>query len=264
MKIADALRAEPSAIALGGAWRAAMYHGRGVKMSLFGTFCAAAPHQLMAREATPDFTWSALETAVLVLPAGQPSTDMVLRSVLTSHGVDVGRARVVRGLDRAEAATMFASGLGDYMLVAHPVPEPVSRAGAVRVGSLARAAGRVPWGVYYGLTAALAESDAPTRFIRAVQRGLQWVRDAQPEAVWGLCADRFEHVDAPAGVAGIAYCLDNGLWPATARVPEDALMAWQAVMQDSGLIEAPVRFTSLVDTSIAEAALTPESQGDAR
>jgi ABC-type nitrate/sulfonate/bicarbonate transport system substrate-binding protein len=256
-RIAGELMADPSAIALGGAWRPVMYRGRGVELSIFGTFCAAPPYQLVARK-SEDFEWRALEGSVLVVPASAPSAEMALGWALAASGVDVTRVRILRGLDGGEAWALYAAGLGDYLLVAHPVPDVVSLAGAAAVASLARATGPAPWGVYYGLTASPA-TDTRVRFSRAVQRGLDWVRASAPEEIGRLCADRFPHASTRALVAGIEYCLEQELWPASTRIPEDALMRWQAVMQSYGLIDAPVPFDALVDTETADEAVTTEA-----
>lgn len=257
-RIAGELLADPSAIALGGAWRPAMYRGRGIDLSIFGTFCAAPPYQLVART-SKDFEWRALEGAVLVVPASAPSGEMALGWALAASGVDVTRVRILRGLDGGEASALFAAGLGDYLLVAPPVPDVVGRAAAAAVASLARATGPAPWGVYYGLTASVAAADTRVRFSRAVQRGLDWVRTSAPEEIGRLCADRFPHASAGALEAGIEYCLEQELWPASTRVPEDALMRWQAVMQSYGLIDAAVPFDALVDTETADRAATTEA-----
>lgn len=256
-RIAGELVADPAAIALGGAWRPAMYRGRGVDLSIFGTFCTAPPHQLVARK-SEDFAWRALEGAVLVVPASAPSGEMALGWGLAAEQVDVTRVRILRGLDGGEAAALFADGLGDYLLVAPPVPDVVSRVDAAAVANLARATGPAPWGVYYGLTASVA-ADTRVRFSRAVQRGLEWVRASTPAEIGRLCADRFPQASAQALEAGIEYCLAQELWPASTRVPEEALMRWQAVMQSYGLIDAPVPFDSLVDTGTADEAATTEA-----
>jgi NitT/TauT family transport system substrate-binding protein len=256
-RIAGELMADPLAIGLGGAWRPAMYRGRGVDLSIFGTFCAAPPYQLVARE-SEDFAWRVLEGAVLVVPASAPSAEMALGWALASSGVDATRVQVLRGLDGGEAATLFAEGLGDYLLVAPPLPDTVSRAGAAVVASLARATGPAPWGVYYGLAGSVA-TDTRVRFSRAVQRGLDWVRASMPQEIARLCADRFPHASTEALAAGIEYCLEQELWPASTRIPEDALMRWQAVMQSYGLIDQPVPFDVLVDTATADEAATTEA-----
>jgi NitT/TauT family transport system substrate-binding protein len=256
-RIAEELMSDPSAIALGGAWRPAMYRGRGVDLSIFGTFCAAPPYQLVARK-SGDFDWRDLEGAALVVPASAPSAEMALGWGLAASGVDVTRVRILRGLDSGEAATLFSAGLGHYLLVAPPVPDVVSRAGAAAVASLARATGPAPWGVYYGLAGSVG-AKTRVRFSRAVQRGLDWVRESTPEEIGRLCADRFPQASTHALVAGIEYCLAEELWPASTRIPEDALMRWQAVMQSYGLIDAPVPFDSLVDTETADETATTEA-----
>lgn len=240
-----------SHVALGGIWVPSMYKDRGRQFVPFAKISARCPMVIVGRK-NERFAFDDLRDAVVLVPGGNgASPGMFLEMLLAEHGVDRNAVKIVQNLSGAMLAELFVGGLGDYILL-DPITalRVVRQAAAHIVSPLAKTGGPVPWSVYYSEAGSPGDdADLQKKFVRGLNRGIEWVLANPAENMRDLLARLFPKAD----VADVMRLVDDfrqwGMWD-SATIDEASYDRWQRGTAEAYLIDEPIPHSSLVNASI--------------
>ena len=118
----------------------------------------------------------------VIVPDGAPTPLIALLAVLRDHGIAEGDLKLIPHFVGEEARELFLGGLGDFFVCSPPTSdEVVGKSAGYEVAELASPPGRLPWNRPHDPTHPGGTGDASRRFARGLQRGLDWVRQHDPE-----------------------------------------------------------------------------------
>lgn len=239
--------------ALGGIWVPAMYHNRGRKLVSFAQISARCPLVIVGRNAET-FAFDALRgKTVLIAGSSGASAGLFLSLLLSEHHISTSDIKLVQNLPEAMLAELFNKGMGDYMLT-----DPITAATMAKrsetyvVSSLAKTGGSIPWSVYYTETGTAGDNtDAQVRFVRSLNRGVDWLMNASAHSLRPLLARLFPTLDIAVALDVINHFKKWGMWHST-HIEKAAYDRWQKGLVQGHLIDAPVNYHELVNERIAD------------
>ncbi len=190
---------------------------------------------LAARRRSPRFSWKDLEGATLLADhALQPLA--MLRYAAHANGVDWSRIHLVDAgsPDRMEAA--FRAGGGDYVHLQGPAPQQLEKDG---VGFVVASVGEaMPAVAFSSLTASRRwlETETAAVFLRAYQRGREWVDQAPAAEVAHAESSFFPGIDPDALARTIAVYQQLGCWDGPLEIQRELYEQALEVFLHSGAI----------------------------
>lgn len=248
--VLDDLAAGTAAAVLGGIWVPAMNFGRSTRYTPFAQVSARAPLAIVGRETAAEFAWPALSGKVMSMKGSNgASVGLFVKQVMRENGVDPATVGFIQDLDGAILSRCFAGGMGDYLATDAPSALALEAAGKGHVVALfAVMAGNVPWSVYY----AEGDSDAArletqTRFVRALQRGMDWIRARDATGYRDFLAKTFPRAAPDILVKLVNIYREQGMWT-TPRIDGAAYDRWMIGITDGHLIDAPIAYDTLIDS----------------
>jgi len=240
--------------ALGGIWVPSMYHRRGREYKAWAQVSARAPLAIVARgsQAGSHFSLEELLGRIVLVTGGNGASPFIyFRSVL-------GRARVaetdvtfVHDFATPMLSELFTGGMGDYLLVDVLTAEKVASSGIGKVVYyFAESTGAVPWSVYYSPLQKDGSLDSRAqRFARALARSMQWLLAHEAAELRPLFARLFPKADAGTLIQTVDRYRAWAMW-GTPRIDPTAYEGWQRAITRAGLIEAPLPYDEIIDSSV--------------
>lgn len=248
--------------ALGGLWVPAMYSGRVRDYVVFAQLNARFPMALVTRGPVPQpLDWHFLEGKVVLVPgSGGVAPYQFLAGVLREAGVDLPRVTFVHDLSAAMLSAIFQGGTGDALLVDGLRAASLLSAGigesAIRMDEVC---GPMPNSVYYAPPTLLERSDQLAwRFVRALQRGMDWLEVHPATDIEGLLRERWPHADSGVLTTVVEGFRSSGVWSGTVLVDPGAYTRWHDILVKGGLIPTPVAYIDVIDPRPAQEALQPK------
>jgi NitT/TauT family transport system substrate-binding protein len=213
---------------------------------------------LLAREPRPDFAWTDLVGKEVISFAEAPTPWQCMLTVLRRHGVDPAHVRFTRDLPTAQAVAAFRSGRGDFLEQGQPATEQLLAEGAATlIASMGDATGPVPFSSYMATPEFFASERAILdRFTRAVYRTQRWMAAATPREIASVVAPAFPDIDAGIREQVVDRYQRQGTWPRDPLVRRPGYEYLQRILLDGGFIRRTHRYEDLIDTGIAEAAMS--------
>ncbi|MFC0410309.1 ABC transporter substrate-binding protein [Roseomonas elaeocarpi] len=252
--VLDEINTGAAEAALGGIWVPSMYLNRAARYTPFAQVSARAPLALVGREAIGPFEWRMLRGKVVMMKGSNgASVGLFIKMVLREHGIDPREVGFVQDLDGKMLATLFAGGMGDFLVVDSPSALTLEAAGGGRVATiLAESAGDVPWSVYY----APGESDAERlavqrRFVRALGRGMDWIMAHEAASFGDFLAQTFPRFEVGTLVRLVDLYRRTGMWT-TPRIDRAGYERWQGGIAAGHLTAAPIPYETLIDLRATE------------
>ena len=123
--------------------------------------------------------------------------------------------------------------------------------GTARVATYFADAGEIPWSVYYSTPEFLADPDGldrASRFSRAILRGTRWVLEHDPTDAPVVIERYFKGYAPDLIAASVRTCREKGVWTPTAHVNPAGLAAWQEMLVEGHLYDAPVPYADFIDS----------------
>ena len=213
---------------------------------------------LLGREPRRHFAWSDLVGKEVISFAEAPTPWQCMLTVLRRNGVDPTRVRITRDLPTVEAVAAFRSGRGDFLEQGQPVTEQLLAEGAaVLIASMGDATGPVPFSSYMTTPAFLAnERPVLDRFTRALYRTQRWMATAAPREIAATVAPAFPDIEAGIREKVVDRYQRQGTWARDPLVRRPGYEYLQRILLDGGFIERTHPYEELIDTTIAEAAMS--------
>ncbi|WP_447529700.1 ABC transporter substrate-binding protein [Vreelandella sp. TE19] len=254
-QVIDEIENSTSHFALGGIWVPTMYHGHGKALEPFAQLSARCPMAIVGRH-DKALKFEELAGSTILVPGGNGSSPgMFLELLLEENGVALDSVNMARSLSGKMMKELFVGGLGDYLMI-----DPISALKLARetdnfiVTHLSQSGGDIPWSVYY-TTPGTAGDDAEqqVRFMRGLQRGMQYVIDHPAEEMRPLLTRLFPHNDIEDLVTLVDDYRRWGMWT-TPRIDEPSYQRWQRGIAAGNLTASPIPHETLVNTGIADRA----------
>lgn len=246
-----------SQAALGGIWVPAMYKNRGKDLVAFAKVSARCPLVIVGRK-QKEFNFSDLETSTILVPGSNgASPGLFLDLLLIEHNVDKHKVNFIQNLSGSMLAELFVGGLGDYILIDPVTATRLTRQIDVHIVSpLAQTGGPIPWSVYYTEKGTSGDNpDMQIRFVRALNKGMQWILNNPTESLRPLLTRLFPKIEAEDSLSLIDRYKEWGMWD-TPKIDEDACLRWQTGLVAGKVIMRPFDYHILVDGNIMNALYT--------
>lgn len=247
--VLEALREGTAQAALGGIWVPSMYLGRSTRFTPFAQLAARAPLAVVGRENPEDFAWEELPGKVALMKGSNgASVGLFFKQCLREHNIDPGHLGYIQDLDGAMLSELFQGGMGDYLVIDYPNALRMEAEGLGRVvQALPVTGGNIPWSVYYALGESNPErQEVQTRFARALNQGMEWIRANDPENYAGFFGETFPGLPLEIALRATRAYIDHDMWT-TPRIDPQAYSRWQHGVAAGHLTAAPIPYEQLID-----------------
>ncbi|MHB0707215.1 ABC transporter substrate-binding protein [Roseomonas mucosa] len=248
--VLDEIGSGQAEAALGGIWVPSMFLGRATRYTPFAQVSARAPLALVGREARRTFDWQMLRgRTVMMKGSNGASVGLFIKMLLQENGIDPREVGFVQDLDGKMLATLFAGGMGDFLVVDSPSALALeARGGGTIATLLADSGGGVPWSVYY----APGDSDAArlevqAGFTRALARGMDWVLGHEAASFSDFLGRIFPRFGVEELVRLVDLYRRVGMWT-TPRIDQASYDRWQCGIAAGHLTAAPIPYGTLIDS----------------
>ncbi|KAI1616683.1 hypothetical protein EDD36DRAFT_143010 [Exophiala viscosa] len=262
--VLDALADGSADMALGGIWVPSMYRDR-VRQdyTVFAQIANRCPLALLRRTSCgKKFTLAdVVGKTVLMKSIGGASVGLFFKMLLRENGIDPRTVDFIQDLDGLMLGTLFQGGMGDFFVTDNLSAKVMAaRNPDVSIALEMVTQGEVPWSVYYRETSTITPEllEAQTRFLRALNKGIEWVLECDASSFRDELAELFPKVPLDVAVEVVNSFRRNGMW-STATIPRKAFDRWQRGLTDARFVSQPLEYESLIDdgpAKKAEAALT--------
>ena len=215
---------------------------------------------LVAREKDDNFDWSKLE-GKHVLPGRKGGVPyMTLRYVINQHGLNPDTdMNFDDSIQFSMMAPAFAAGTGDYVTIFEPTATVFENEGkGYIVASVGEDSGEIPYTGYFASKSYLEKNaDTVQKFVNAVYKGQQWVKEHTAREVAESIAPSFPDTDVDVLETVVQRYKDIDAWNDTPVMKAESFDKLQTVMMEAGELEESekVPFEEMINNSFAEKAV---------
>ncbi|EON97721.1 putative abc-type nitrate sulfonate bicarbonate transport periplasmic component protein [Phaeoacremonium minimum UCRPA7] len=256
-----------AAAALGGVWVPSMYYGRVKNYTAFAQVANRAPLALVGRRREGEGFKLAdtIGRTVLMKGSNGASVGLFFKMLLRENGIDPKAVEFIQDLDGAMLGSLFAGGMGDFLLVdnlsarALVARHPERLAIAMETVSTGE---EIPWSVYYRETDTITPAvlDVQERFCIALGKGMDWVLAHDAETFRDELAEIFPRFPVDTVVDLCNTFRRDGMWT-TPVVSKKGYERWQRGIADGHLTRKPLSYEELIDNGPASAAQAQKTSG---
>jgi len=233
--------------AMGGIWIPLAYRNRLAELPIVLLVCQRNPQYILSRAPIEDFTWQSLYGHKMILSMSATSQWMFLEGSMKKAGADPNQVRFLRDLDVATTLRLWRGGLGDFFLVDPLTAEELEEESYFIAASMAELCGAVPWSVYYTHPRVLARPDGvASRFAQAIEQALNWLHAHSDANIAEALATRFADQPRNRITRSITRLRADCVWHTDTRIPQEPFDAYQRIIANFGLIDAPFPYANVV------------------
>lgn len=214
---------------------------------------------LVSKEKHNNFSWEDIKGSTLIggRPGGMP--EMALEYVLKSKGIDKEKdIKLVTNISFDAIPGAFLGGTGDYAALFEPNATLIAKEtdGQI-VASVGESAGNLPYTCFYALDSYIKDNkDLLIKFVRAIQKGQDWVMNNDDKVVAESIKDFFTGADMDVISTVVGNYKKIDAYAKTPVVKEEDINRLMDIIQnyDSQLITSRPPFEKIVDNSISKEA----------
>jgi NitT/TauT family transport system substrate-binding protein len=196
---------------------------------------------LTAREADPDFAWTKLEGAeVVMFKGGQPNA--MFRYACHKAGIDFAKIKAITPGGAADIDRAFRDGQGDYVQQQGPFPQQLQAEG---VGTIVAQVGRQigPCGFSsLAATRAWLRSDMARAFMRAYRKTRAYLNETPAAEIARAEKPFFPKIHEAVLADCIATYQQLGCWTPHVEITRPAFEATLDVFEYNGLLKERYRY----------------------
>lgn len=214
---------------------------------------------LVSKDKHSDFSWQDIKGSTLIggRPGGMP--EMALEYVLEKEQIDKEKdISLVTNISFDAIPGAFLGGTGDYAALFEPNATLIAKeTGGEIVASVGESAGNLPYTCFYALESYMKENrDLLVRFVRAIDKGQEWVMKTDDKTVAESIKEFFTGTDADVISQVVSNYKKIEAYASTPEVNEEDINRLMDIIQhyDSELITNRPPFDKIVDNSLAEEA----------
>ena len=215
----------------------------------FAQLTQRAGNFLVSRTPIENFSWSnVMNTTVLGGRAGG-MPQMIFEYILKKNGIDPKTdLEIVQNIDFGLTAGAFSSGKGDFTVEFEPGATNLELEGTgYVVASLGIDSGYVPYTAYSAKKSYISDNPEIIQgFIRAIEKGMDYVATHTPEEIAAVIAPQFKDTDE----ATIALIVDRyksqDTWKTDTTFEKEAFDLLVDILMDAGELDRKVPYEDLV------------------
>lgn len=215
----------------------------------FAQLTQRAGNFLVSRTPIENFSWSdVMNTTVLGGRAGG-MPQMIFEYILKKNGIDPKTdLEIVQNIDFGLTAGAFSSGKGDFTVEFEPGATSLELEGTgYVVASLGIDSGYVPYTAYSAKKSYISDNPEIIQgFIRAIEKGMEYVDTHTPEEIAAVIAPQFKDTDE----ATIAIIVDRyksqDTWKTDTTFEKEAFDLLVDILMDAGELDRKVPYEDLV------------------
>lgn len=215
---------------------------------------------LVAKDKHTEFSWDDIKGKKVIggRPGGVP--EMALEYVLNQKGIDKDKdIELITNIAFDAVPAAFLGGNGDYAALFEPSATKIANEvdGQI-VASIGENAGNLPYTCYYALDSYIKENkDLLVKFVRAIQKGQEWVMKNDDATVAKSIKSFFEGTDEEIIATVVGNYKEIEAYASTPVVSEEDMNRLMDIIQayDKELITNRPEFEKIVDTSISKEAI---------
>ena len=215
----------------------------------FAQLTQRAGNFLVSRTPIENFSWSnVMNTTVLGGRAGG-MPQMIFEYILKKNGIDPKtNLEIVQNIDFGLTAGAFSSGKGDFTVEFEPGATSLELEGTgYVVASLGIDSGYVPYTAYSAKKSYISDNPEIIQgFIRAIEKGMDYVATHTPEEIAAVIAPQFKDADE----ATIAIIVDRyksqDTWKTDTTFEKEAFDLLVDILIDAGELDRKVPYEDLV------------------
>jgi len=190
---------------------------------------------LTGREVDPDFSWSSLEGAeVLVHHGGQPMT--MFKYACHKAGIDISRIKMIDAGNAKEMDAAFREGRGQYIHQQGPAPQQLEADG---IGFIVAALGPMVGSCAFSSLAAMPEwlaSAEGAAFMRAYAKTRVYMNTTSARDIAKAEKPLFPNIDEDVLADCIAAYQNMGCWPPEMHITDAGFQAMLDIFAHDGKI----------------------------
>ena len=221
----------------------------------FAQLTQRAGNFLVSRTPIEDFSWDMLKGKNVLggRPGGMP--EMVFEYILVKNNMDPETdLNIDKSIDFGSTAAAFSGGQGDFTVEFEPHATALeSKGDGYVVASLGKDSGYVPY-TAFSAKKSYIENNPETieAFVRALQKGMDYVNTHSPEEIAKVIKPQFEETDLETLTTIITRYHEQNTWKQDLIFTEDAFTLLENILMESGVLEETVPYADLVNMEYAE------------
>ncbi len=215
---------------------------------------------LVSREKHSEFSWQDIKGKTVVggRPGGVP--EMALEYVLKNENIDKEKdLNLVTNIAFDAVPGAFKGGTGDYAAIFEPTASVIANEinGSV-VASIGESAGNLPYTCFYTIQSYINENeDLLVRFVKAIQKGQEWVMSNKDTTVATSIKEFFPGTNEEVIATVVRNYKKIEAYAKTPTVSEEDMNRLMDIIEsyDSELLTKRPPFKDIVNNSISEKAM---------
>lgn len=180
---------------------------------------------------------------------------MVFEYILKMHGINPETdVTIIQNIDFGVTAEAFASGTGDYTVEFEPHATSIENEGAGTViASLGVESGYVPYTCFSATRSYIAANpEILQSFVRAIQKGLDYVNTHNSEEIAKIIQPQFAETDFDTLENIVERYHQQDTWKTDTLLTEEAFEILQNILEEAGVLEKRVDYETLVTTEFSK------------
>lgn len=235
----------------------AYQQGANDKVMNFAQLTQRAGNFLVAREEMPDFQWTDLKGKDILGGRKSGMPEMVFEYILKEKGMDPEKdMNIDRSIDFGSTAAAFSGGQGEFSVEFEPSATMLEQEGAgYVVASCGVESGYVPYTAYSAKESYIEENPELIQgFVRALQKGMDYVNSHTPEEIAAMIEPQFEENDLETITAIVKRYQEQDTWKENLIFEQESFELLEDILESAGELEQPAPYEELVLTEYAEKA----------
>lgn len=235
----------------------AYQQGANDKVMNFAQLTQRAGNFVVAREEMPDFQWTDLKGKDILGGRKSGMPEMVFEYILKEQGMDPEKdMNIDRSIDFGSTAAAFSGGQGEFSVEFEPSATMLEQEGVGHVvASCGVESGYVPYTAYSAKESYIeAHPELIQGFVRALQKGMDYVHSHTPEEIAAVIAPQFKENDLETITAIVKRYQEQDTWKENLVFEQESFVLLQDILESAGELEKRVPYEELVLTEYAEKA----------
>ncbi len=229
--------------------------GRNDYPVIFGQLTRKDGSFIVSRNPEPDFKWSNLANSEILGGRKGGAPAMALEYALDKNGLKNGNNITINYDVQFDLMTSaFDSGIGDYCTMFEPAASNFVKAGKGHiVASVGAEAGDMPFTAFMATKSYLSNnSDKVEKFMRAIKKGMDFVRNNSSETIAQSIIASFDGTDLDTLISAIDSYKSIDAYMDTPVMKSEDFNRLQDVIIKAGVMSEKAPFDKVVDNTIAQ------------
>lgn len=215
----------------------------------FAQLTQRAGNFLVTREAIDDFDWNDLKGTTVLGGRAGGMPQMIFEYILKKKGIDPEKdLDIVQNIDFGLTAGAFSGGQGDFTVEFEPGATNLELEGeGYVVASLGIESGYVPYTAYSAKQSYIEENpEIIAGFIRAIEKGMDYVNTHTSEEIAKVIAPQFEDTDEKTISIIVDRYKQQDSWKTDSTFEKEAFDLLVDILKEAGELDTEVPYEDLV------------------